>query len=477
MPQTKTKVDNKEARTMPFNIEAEQAILCSVLIDKTAADEFLPRLCPDDFYSDKNRIIFETAKEILDESIPVDTVSLADRLSLKGKLDAVGSVSYITELTSVVPSSANGEYYFKIVKRDGLLRRIINVGVEVSKKGYTATDEIEALNFAEGTIFKIAEDRDNSSMVKISNAANKAVDEIAEIQKGHVPTERINTGIPTLDKHTFGFKPGELILLAARPSVGKTAFALNIATNAAINEHKRVAIFSMEMPATLLAKRILSYISGVSMSDASRPRGLSNEEMSLLYRAAKKLDSAEIYIDDYSLNTPVDILSKCRRLKREKGLDLIVVDYLQLMSLGYRGGERQQEVADMSRKLKLYAGELKVPILVLSQMSRDVEKRTGTGAAKEPKLSDLRESGAIEQDADVVMFLHRPDPADLSQVKLLLLKNRNGAINDNIMLHWNGNTTTFCEAQSAPVVAHKNDDEVSDVKPISDVVDDVFDED
>lgn len=461
---------------MPFNIEAEQAILCSVLIDKTAADEYLPRLKSDDFYSDRNRIIFETAKEILDESIPVDTVSLVDRLSVKGKLDAVGSVSYITELTSVVPSAANSGYYFKIVQRDGLLRRIINVGNEVTKKGYSATDEVEALNFAESTIFKIAEDRDNSTMTKISNAANKAVDEIAEIQKGHVPQERINTGIPTLDKHTFGFKPGELILLAARPSVGKTAFALNIATNAAINEHKKVAIFSMEMPSTLLAKRILAYISRVSMADASRPRGLSNEEMSLLYRAAKKLDSAEIYIDDYSLNTPVDILSKCRRLKREKkGLDLIVVDYLQLMSLGYRGGERQQEVADMSRKLKLYAGELQVPILVLSQMSRDVEKRTGSGSAKEPKLSDLRESGAIEQDADVVMFLHRPDPADFSQVKLMLLKNRNGAINDNIMLHWDGATTSFSESQNKPPVA-KVEETVSDVKPISEAVDDVFED-
>ncbi|MGN0796056.1 MAG: replicative DNA helicase [Christensenellales bacterium] len=475
MPQTQTKGENKEARSMPFNIEAEQALLCSVLIDKTAADEYLPRLLPDDFYSERNRIIFETAKEILDESIPVDTVSLADRLSLKGKLDAVGSVSYITELTSIVPSSANCEYYYKIVKRDGLLRQIINVGVEVSKKGYSATDEIEALNFAESTIFKIAEDRDNSSLIRISGAANKAVDEIAEIQKGHIPTERIETGIPTLDKHTFGFKPGELILLAARPSVGKTAFALNIATNAAINDHKRVAIFSMEMPATLLAKRILSYISGVSMSDASRPRGLSNEEMSLLYKAAKKLDSAEIYIDDYSLNTPVDILSKCRRLKREKGLDLIVIDYLQLMSLGYRGSERQQEVADMSRKLKLYAGELKVPILALSQMSRDVEKRTGSGSAKDPKLSDLRDSGAIEQDADVVMFLHRPDPADLSQVRLMLLKNRNGAINDNIMLHWDGNTTSFTESQNLPPVS-KRDDSVSDVVPISDAVANTFED-
>ena len=427
-----SKTAKPEGRGMPSNIEAEQAVLCSILIDKDAADALIPRLLPDDFYSNKNRIIFEAMKEIQDESNPIDTVALTDRLVLKGKLDEVGSVSYISSLSMAVPSSANCEYYLEMVKRDGLLRRIIGTGNDIVKKAYASKDKM--------------------ALATISSAACKAFDEISDIQKGKAQQEKLSTGFKQLDRHLFGMKPGEFILIAARPSVGKTALALNIACDVAIEQHKKVAVFSMEMSSVLLAKRVLAHLSKVSLTASNKKRGLSNESMDALYRAAKRLDSADIFIDDYSLNTPGDILAKCRRIKREKGLDLVVIDYLQLMSMdgGRYSDNRQQEVSTISRLMKLYAGELKVPILVLSQMSRDFDKRTKTEREQGPKLSDLRDSGAIEQDADVVMFLHRLDENDRTKVDLIVAKNRNGPCG-TIHLHWQGDTTTFSEIEDMPV--------------------------
>lgn len=447
-----SKTSNSITRGMPSNIEAEQAVLCSILIDKDAADALIPRLLPDDFYSNKNRIIFEAMKEIQDESNPIDTVALTDRLVVNGKLDEVGSVSYISSLSMAVPSSANCEYYLEMVKRDGLLRRIIGTGNDIVKKAYASDDATEMLNYAESKIFSIGENKDKMALATISSAACKAFDEISDIQKGKAQQEKLSTGFKQLDRHLFGMKPGEFILIAARPSVGKTALALNIACDVAIEQHKKVAIFSMEMSSVLLAKRVLAHLSKVSLTASNKKRGLSNESMDALYRAAKRLDSAEIFIDDYSLNTPGDILAKCRRIKREKGLDLVVIDYLQLMSMdgGRYSDNRQQEVSTISRLMKLYAGELKVPILVLSQMSRDFDKRTKTEREQGPKLSDLRDSGAIEQDADVVMFLHRLDENDRTKVDLIVAKNRNGPCG-TIHLHWQGDTTTFSEIEDMPV--------------------------
>jgi replicative DNA helicase len=443
---------NKEtavSRGMPKNVDAEQAVLCAFLIDQNAADSFIPKLSADDFYLVSHRIIFSAMKELLDESKPVDIVSVTDKLTMQNKLDEAGSVTYLSELSAVVPSAANAQNYVDIVKRDSMLRRIIQAGNEITEKGYGASEGEEALQFAEGIIYNIAQALSPSALTQIADACAAALKEIQDAQIGAVNERYINTGFPSFDEITRGLKPGELILLAARPAVGKTALALNIAAHTVINEKKNVAMFSLEMPTVQLIKRMLSHIAQVSSKKANTPRGLSTPEYTKIYDAFTKLINANFFIDDYSMNSPSDVLSKCRRLKREKGLHLVIIDYLQLMEPGGREKfeSRQQEVSQMSRRLKIYAKELEVPILVLSQMSRQIEQRSG----HEPVLADLRESGAIEQDADIVMFLHNPSKYQAglpeNMVQLILAKHRNGPPG-KIQLEWSGDTNTFRECES-----------------------------
>lgn len=445
------KDDNRKvSRGMPNNTEAEAAVLGSILIDNNAADNLIPILREEDFYLAPNRVIFGAMKTLQGQSKAIDTVTVADELELEGKLDEVGSIAYLSELAEGVISAANAEYYADILKRDGLIRKVINVGNEIAKYGYDSDDGIKALDNAERLIYKIAEDSSEKALVKAESAFATAMSNIQSAQVGKATQATVDTGFPSLEKATKGLKPGELILIAARPSVGKTAFALNIAVNVALHgqEHKTVAIFSLEMSSLLLAKRMLAYESGITFDAMDSMGGLRDKiVMDKLMKAYRRLASANIYIDDYSMNSPADILSKCRRLKRDKGLDLVIVDYLQLMrgnSTGNKGFEsRQVEVSDMTRMMKIYAKELDCPIILLSQMSRGIEQRKD-----EPMLSDLRESGAIEQDADVVAFLHNPSkynpalPED--EIKLFIKKNRNGPLAD-ITLNWDGATTTFKE--------------------------------
>lgn len=438
---------------MPNNTEAEAAVLGSILIDNNAADNLIPVLREDDFYLAPNRIIFAAMKTLQGQSKAIDTVTVADELELEGKLDEVGSIAYLSELAEGVISAANGDYYAEILKRDSLIRRVITTGNEIAKYGYDCDDGIKALDNAERLIYKIAEDSSEKALVKADAAFAMTMSNIQSAQVGKATQATVDTGFPTFERATKGLKPGELILIAARPSVGKTAFALNLAVNVALRgvEHKTVAIFSLEMSSMLLAKRMLAYESGVTFDAMDSMGGLRDKNvMDRLMKAYRRLAAANIYIDDYSMNSPADILSKCRRLKREKGLDLIIVDYLQLMrgnSSGNKGFEsRQVEVSDMTRMMKIYAKELDCPIILLSQMSRGIEQRKD-----EPMLSDLRESGAIEQDADVVAFLHNPSkynsalPQD--EIKLFIKKNRNGPLAD-ITLNWDGATTTFKEIVS-----------------------------
>lgn len=428
---------------MPFSDEAERSVLSSVLIDAAVAQEIVPTMTEEDFFSARNRLVFRAIKELYDAMAPIDLTSVSDRLEVSGHLDDVGGADYIIELASFVPSAANGEYYADIVKRDALTRKVISSANDIAKYAYSSETGIDALNYAEQTVFAIAEGREDKSLLKATTAVQAALHGIQDAQKGLVPSGTVFTGFEDLDRMTRGLKPGELVLIAARPSVGKTAFALNIAANVCLDSHKTVAIFSLEMPAPLLVKRMLAYVGQVSLTRMDKHMGLSDSEEAKLVRAYDRLYDAELYIDDYSMNTPSDIMSKCRRLKREHGLDLIIVDYLQLMTTGKAyESNRTQAVSSMSRNMKLYAGALGVPIVLLSQMSRDIDKRDD----HTPQLSDLRESGAIEQDADVVMFLHNPSkyakgfPEDI--VQLLLRKNRNGPIGD-IYLKWKGETTTF----------------------------------
>lgn len=439
--------NNVTYKGMPHNPEAEQALLGSILIDNHAADLLIPTLRESDFFIAANRLVFAAMRELQEASKPVDTVSVADMLEQHGKLDEAGSIDYLTELADSVPSAASGDHYADIVKRDSLIRRVISAGNNIAKKGYESVDGTDALLNAEREIYSISEDISEKELVRADVALGVAMKNIQDAQAGVVSKNVVNTDFPSLDRMSRGFKPGELILIAARPSVGKTAFALNIAANACLNHNKTVAIFSLEMPAHLLVKRTLAYVSKVSLSAMDQWGGLTPADTGKLYDAYRRLSETNLYIDDYSMNTPTDVLSKCRRLKRESGLDLIIIDYLQLMSNGGRGRaneSRQLEVSEMSRSMKIYAKELDVPIVLLSQMSRGVEQRND----HTPKLSDLRESGAIEQDADMVMFLHRENqfnpavPENL--IQLLIRKNRNGPIGD-VNLEWEGATTTFRE--------------------------------
>ena len=446
-----SKTAKPEGRGMPSNIEAEQAVLCSILIDKDAADALIPRLLPDDFYSNKNRIIFEAMKETQDESNPIDTVALTDRLVLKGKLDEVGSVSYISSLSMAVPSSANCEYYLEMVKRDGLLRRIIGTGNDIVKKAYASDDATEMLNYAESKIFSIGENKDKMALATISSAACKAFDEISDIQKGKAQQEKLSTGFKQLDRHLFGMKPGEFILIAARPSVGKTAFALNIVANIAkrTGEKRVIAIYSLEMPATQIAQRMLSNMASVNMNELNTGELIGSSHKNL-WEMTKILSDSRIFINDSSVVTPKDILNQCRKLccsgKGFTSLDLVVIDYLGLMDNGDKRREqnRQQDVSDMSRMMKIAAKELNCPVLLLSQMSRGIESRQD----KTPVLSDLRESGAIEQDADIVMFLSREIENDKeSPILLNVAKHRNGEL-DQIRFDWAGAYMRFTESEN-----------------------------
>ena len=434
-------------RVMPHNPEAEEALLGSILIDPRAADQLIPTLRATDFYETANATIFDAMRALLDSSVVVDAVSVADRLMVENKLDEVGGMDYIASLTESIPSSAGAEHYADIVKRDSLIRRVISAGNKIVQEGYKSVSGTDALLAAEHEVYAISEDITEKNLVLAKEALGDVMQSIQDAQAGVIDTDAIYTDFPSLDKMSHGFKPGELILVAARPSVGKTAFALNIAANACLKHNKTVAIFSLEMPAQLLVKRLLAHISQCSISLMDTEGGLSDAATGKLYDAYRRLHSAQLYIDDFSMNTPSDVLSKCRRLKRDHGLDMIIIDYLQLMSAGNerRAEEsRQVEVSVMSRLMKIYAKELGVPVILLSQMSRGVEQRTD----HTPKLSDLRESGAIEQDADMVMFLHRESQFNAAipdnLVKLIVGKNRNGERGE-VEMQWDGGTMTFRE--------------------------------
>ena len=437
---------------MPNNVEAEQNVLGALLIDDKMADVIMPTLAVEDFFVSQNRIIYAAMRELVERSSPIDTVSVADKLELQGKLDEVGSIDYLNSLAMGVVSSANAKYYADIIKRDSLTRKVISAGNDILEYAYTCEDGADALGKAEQLVFKIAEEKTDKALTHAKEALATAFQNIQDAQAGNTPSNLIFTGFINLDRKTKGLKPGDFVILAARPGVGKTALALNIAVNCLL-KNKTVAVFNMEMTAPALVKRMLAYLSGVTFESMDVRGQLSDSDIAKLYNAYTTLLSKELYIDDYSMNHPSDILSKCRRLKREKGLDLVIVDYLQLMeadSKGRASESRQNDVSTMSRQLKVYAKELGVPILALSQMSRGAEKE-----GRAPQLSDLRDSGAIEQDADVVMFLHDPSKVDENlpkdEILLLLRKNRSGSIGE-MKLHWDGNTTTFRDIDESGAV-------------------------
>ncbi|PIC79793.1 replicative DNA helicase [Sporosarcina sp. P18a] len=415
-------------RTPPHNNEAEQSVLGAIFLEPQALITASEILLPEDFYRIAHKKIFETMLILNDRGQPVDLVTIAEELKVKNELEDVGGISYITELANAVPTAANIVYYANIVDEKALLRRLIRVATDIVEDGYTREDEVEALlGEAEKKMMEVSNRKNAGDFRHIKDVLVETYDniELLHTRKGDV------TGIPTgfrdLDKITAGFQRNDLIIVAARPSVGKTAFALNVAQNVATKTEENVAIFSLEMGAEQLVMRMLCAEGNID-AQVLRTGTLEADDWRKLTMAMGSLSNAGIFIDDTPGLRVNEIRSKCRRLQQEHGLGMVMIDYMQLIMGSGRGSDnRQQEVSEISRSLKGLARELKIPVIALSQLSRGVEQRQD----KRPMMSDLRESGSIEQDADIVSFLYREDYYDKetemqNMIEIIIAKQRNG---------------------------------------------------
>ena len=428
----------------PHDIEAEQAILGSMLTDRDAVISAIEVLKPDDFYREDNKIIYEAILNLYNRSEPIDVITVRAELETMGKIDNVGGLEYLVELPDKVPTTANSMKYIKIVEEKSSLRKLIKTANEIIELGYDPTEDVDdIMESAEKKIFNIMQDKDQKGYSRLKDVLVESFTKLQELynRKQHI------TGVPSgfidLDYRTAGFHGSELILIAARPAMGKTAFALNIASNAALRANVPVAVFSLEMSKEQLVNRILSSESMVD-SNKIRTGKLDEEDWSKLAETIGPLSEGEMYIDDTPGINIMEIRAKCRKLKIEKNIGLVVIDYLQLIQgTGRRNGSREQEISEISRSLKILAKEIDVPVIALSQLSRAAEQRPD----HRPMLSDLRESGAIEQDADIVMFLYRDDYYNQDSEKkgiaeVILAKHRGGSTG-TVDLRWIGNYTKF----------------------------------
>ena len=469
-------------KIQPHNIEAEQAVLGCILIDNQAQVDILSLMHEEDFYSEAHQQIFKSMSKVYQKSIPVDFVTLTDQLEKDGMLEKVGGIDYVTFLTNAVPSAANFNHYCEIVKSDSIRRKLIKSGQEIIENAFDNQDKDKSLQFAEQVIFDISEKEGRSSLEHVGRndgAVKKVIDKFSEIAKDPTILKGISTGYTDFDKITNGLQNSDLILLAARPGVGKTSFSMNILVHAATELGKKCAIFSLEMSKEQLMQRAICSLAKVSMGKALKGE-MDGEEWKRIWAASKKLEQSGLYIDDSSMTTPADLLSKCRRLKMQEGLDLIMVDYIQLMTSAKKQDNRQLEISDISRTLKIAAKELNVPIIVLSQLSRAVESRQD----HRPLLSDLRDSGAIEQDADIVLFIYNPEKYnDVPQedepgtVELIIAKHRNGGTG-TVKLRWIGQYTTFVNISDKVYTPKINKVEADKIEetPIENIDVDVFDD-
>ncbi|MBM7560958.1 replicative DNA helicase [Fusibacter tunisiensis] len=433
-------------KTMPHDINAEQNVLGSLLLDGDLIGDVMDIIHYDEeFYNEAHREIFRTIKRLFSEGKTVDLITVSDDLVKNQLLDAVGGFEYLTELSDVGTLIANVSNHAKIIHEKFILRRLIKTSSEIAEKGYESVDAEHLIEEAESGIFEISQNRNKKGFQAISDVLQTTYDRIVLLHDDPSALTGIPTGFDALDEKTNGLQRSDLVLVAARPSMGKTAFALNLCQHAAVKENKSVAIFSLEMAADQLAQRLLAAQSLVSIGDI-RTGNISDDDWIKLARSSSQLAEAKIFIDDTPGITVAEIRSKCRRLKMNQGLDVIMIDYLQLMSGGGKVENRQQEISTISRSLKEIARELNCPVIALSQLSRASELR----ADHRPILSDLRESGAIEQDADIVMFLYRdeyynPDTVDESLKgigEVIIAKQRNGETG-KIYLAWLGKYTKF----------------------------------
>ncbi|MGL5207134.1 MAG: replicative DNA helicase [Acidaminococcaceae bacterium] len=432
-------------RVPPQNIEAEQAVLGAMMIDKEAISKATEILRENDFYRQDHRAVYQVIVELFSKNQAVDMVTVTEALKRESKLEDVGGIQFITYLANAVPTAANITYHARIVEEKSLLRQLISVSTQIAGSGYEGAEDVNTLlDNAERMILGVSERKISRDFAPIKEVVMSAVDRIDELYNKKGGITGIATGFIDFDHLTSGLQPSDLILIAARPSMGKTALVLNMAQNIAIREKKAVAFFSLEMSKEQLVQRMLCSEASI---DSSRLRigELEDNDWEKLIWAADSLSQAEIFIDDTPGITVMEMRAKARRLKVEHNLQLIVIDYLQLMQgSGKKSGEnRQQELSDISRSLKALARELNVPVIALSQLSRSVESRQ----VKRPMLSDLRESGALEQDADLVAFLYREDYYDKETenkniTELIIAKHRNGPV-DTVKLFFHKQFTRF----------------------------------
>lgn len=414
-------------RTPPYDEQAEASVLGAMLLDKTAITTAVEIIHGDDFYYDSHKAIFGGILRLYNKNEPADMITLSDFLKKNGQLEAVGGYTYLGRLTSGTGAISNTEAYCHIIKEKSTLRSLIRAGGEIVNDAYQDDDDVGAIiEKAEKSIFDITQDNQRNGLVDMSEVMVTTFDIMQQRSENKGGLTGLTTGFIDLDRKTSGLQKADLVLLAARPSMGKTALMVNISTNAALKGNASVAMFSLEMSRNQLSQRILSSLCHVDLMKIISG-DLTSEEWSKVIETMTYMNEMKISIDDTAGITPLEVKAKCRRLKAEKGLDLIVIDYLQLMEVGGRAESRQQEISSISRQLKGIAKELDVPVIALSQLSRAPEMR----ADHRPILSDLRESGAIEQDADIVMFLYRdeyynPDTEKQGLGELIIAKHRNG---------------------------------------------------
>ena len=432
-----------EQRIPPQNVEAEQAVLGAMMLEHNAVVAAMEKLRPGDFYREVHRTIFEAMEHLHHDNKEVDVITLPEELRRMKKLDDVGGLEYVLSLPNLVATAANIEYHANIVAEKALARNIITTCTELTSEAYDGEKEPEdLLDDAERRILQISESKRRGDFAPVGVVVEETLDKITKLYENKAGITGLPTGFRDLDRLTSGLQPSDLILVAARPSMGKTAFTLNIAQNVGVKQHKTVAFFSLEMSQEQLVQRLLCQIAHIDSQKLRTGQLNSDDEWPKLTDACDKLYQAPIYIDDTPGISVTEMRSKARRLKAEHGLDLIIVDYLQLMQ-GRNSESRQQEISEISRSLKALARELKVPLIALSQLSRSVESRQD----KRPMLSDLRESGALEQDADIVSFLYREDYYDKETenqhiTEIILAKHRNGPVG-SVKLYFKGEYTLF----------------------------------
>jgi len=430
-------------RIPPHSVESEQSILGSILLDKESIITVTETIKPEDFYKEAHKIIYECMMKLNNKNEPIDLITLTEELKKQGHLEDIGGISYITSLSTIVPTTSNVKYYADIVKEKSVLRKLIRVSNDILNLGYDSSIKVEdILEKAEKQIFDISQEKSSEDFQTINSVLMDTYDTIEKLYTNKEDITGITTGFDDLNKKTNGLQRTDLLLVAARPAMGKTAFSLNLVQNAALKGDASVAVFSLEMSKEQLVQRMLSAQSHVELKKI-KTGNLDENDWPRIIDAMSVLSNANIYIDDTPGIKIGELRSKCRKLKIEKGLDLILIDYLQLME-GDGGNEsRQQEISKISRSLKIIAKELNCPVVALSQLSRAPEQRSD----HRPMLSDLRESGAIEQDADIVMFLYRdeyyhPDSERKNIGEIIIAKNRHGETG-SVELVWLGEIQKF----------------------------------